>query len=535
MNKAILSSYPSSVAHEIAPLNFADVGGLLRDGCERFATQTAFSQADDTLSYGELGELGRRLAMYLTVDLALSAGDRVALMMPNVLSYPVSMCGVFWAGCVVVNVNPMYTSREVRHQILDSGARVMIVAEPFVNTVEQALEGISGIAVIIAPVAGHPKTDILTSMWGACTRLAVALSSASPFWSRPRDRSKTAVLQYTGGTTGPSKGAELLHHNLLSNVAQLSAWIANYTRESQEVVVTALPIYHIFAFTVNVLVFMRLGAKNILVPNPKNLPALAAIMKREGCSVITGVNTLFNGLLNTPGFEDLGFEKLKVCMGGGSAIQAAVARRWREVTGVPLVEGYGLSETSPVLTVNRFDQVDVRKGVGLPLPSTEISIRDDDGKEVAQGERGELCVSGPQVMRGYWNKPDENAKAFTDDGYFRTGDIAHQDAEGYFHIVDRKKDMVLVSGFNVYPNEIEAVCAEHPGVLESACVGVPDEKSGEAVKVFVVKRDPSLTDRSLMDHCRLNLAPYKVPRHVEFVEALPKSPVGKILRRELRV
>jgi len=391
-----------------------------------------------------------------------------------------------------------------------------------------------GVFVITAPISGSIAADPAAEMDGFQASLSAALSAKYPFEKRERSLSDTALLQYTGGTTGPSKGAELTHRNILSNVKQLGLWLNTATARSPDVVLTALPIYHIFAFTVNVLSFIQLGAKNVLISNPRNLDNVVETMDREGCTVITGVNTFFSGLMNTPHFSELDFSKLRLCVGGGSAIQPAVARRWQDVTGSVLVEGFGMSETSPVLTINRVDLKEFRSGIGLPLPSTELSIRDEEGKEVPQGEPGELYVRGPQVMRGYWNKPEENAKAFASDGYFRTGDVAYQDADGYFHIVDRKKDMVLVSGFNVYPNEVEAICAECPGVLESACVGVADDKTGEAVKIYVVRQDDSVTRESLTTHFRLNLAAYKVPRHIEFVAQLPKSPVGKILRRELR-
>jgi len=520
--------------HIIPPLPHDSVGDMLASCCEQFASRTAFIQDSASLAYGQIRYFGERLATFLNIHLKLLPGDRVALMMPNTLSYPVSICGVFWAGGVIVNVNPMYTAREVRHQLLDSDARAVIVAAPFVNTVREALEGIDGIAIIVAPPSGVLRANPGTSGAIPYLGLEFALATEGPFERRRRTANEVAVLQYTGGTTGPSKGAELTHRNILSNLEQLGLWIASVVSRGDDVVLTALPIYHVFAFTVNVLSFVRLGAKNVLVSNPRDLDGLVATMDRQKCTAITGVNTLFNGLLNAAHFDRLDFSRLKLCLGGGSAIQPAVARRWQQVTGTVLVEGYGLSETSPVVAVNRVDSGECREGIGLPLPSTELSIRDDSGQEVARGETGELHVRGPQLMRGYWNKPDETAKAFTADGYFRTGDVAYLDPWGHYHIVDRKKDMVLVSGFNVYPNEIEAICSEHPGIGDSACIGVPDEKTGEALKIYVVKRDESVTRESLVEHFRKNLAAYKVPRHIEFVAELPKSPVGKILRRELR-
>jgi len=534
MKKNWLSSYPAGVPENISTLRHNSLGDLIAEACRAFSEHTAFVQEANTLSYAQLDALSERLAAFFAVDLSLAVGERVALMMPNILAYPLAVTGVLRAGCVVVNVNPMYTPRELKHQLRDSGARAIIVAEPFVATVNEVLAETSVDTVIVVPMAGVPQSGTAVYDHSGTTVLNTTLSTRSVMSARELRHTDTALLQYTGGTTGPSKGAELTHGNMLSNIEQFSTWLGDTLKPGREVIITALPIYHIFALMVNTLSFLRLGGKNVLITNPRDMPGLVATMKLEGCTAITGVNTLFNGLLNTPGFDALNFSTLNLSMGGGSAVQPAVARRWAEVTGKKLVEGYGLSETSPVLTVNRTDIPEFRAGIGLPLPSTEISIRDDDGKEVKQGEAGELCARGPQVMRGYWNKPEDNAKAFTDDGFFRTGDMAMQDEDGYFHIVDRKKDMVLVSGFNVYPNEIEAVCAEHPGVLESACIGVPDEKTGEAVKVFVVKRDVALTEQTLIDHCRKNLTAYKVPRQIQFLSELPKSPVGKILRRELR-
>ncbi|HET8882682.1 MAG TPA: AMP-binding protein [Solimonas sp.] len=512
----------------------ANLGDLLVEACREHGWHIALTQGDAHLRYAQLDALSERLAAFLATDLSLAAGERVALMMPNVLAYPLAICGVLRAGCVIVNVNPMYTARELRHQLCDSGARAIIVAEPFLDTVNAVLADTSVDTVIVAPVDGMPQAGDAGYDHSGAAPLATALATRSALPARAQRYGDTALLQYTGGTTGPSKGAELTHGNLLANLDQFGVWLGDTVAPAREVVITALPLYHIFAMTVNFLNFIRLGAKNVLISNPRDLPGMVETMRREGCTILTGVNTLYNGLLNTPGFESLDFSTLNLTMGGGSAIQPAVARRWQEVTGKVLIEGYGLSETSPVLTVNRIDSREFRPDIGLPLPATEISIRGDDGREVARGESGELCARGPQVMRGYWNKPDENAAAFTDDGYFRTGDMAMQDADGHYHIVDRKKDMVLVSGFNVYPNEIEAVCAEHRGVLESACIGVPDARSGEALKLFVVKRDPALTEDALIAHCRKNLTAYKVPRQVQFVAELPKSPVGKILRRELR-
>ncbi len=534
MKKRWLASYPPGMPERIATPRHHSLGELIEESCRTHADRIALVGGEHTLSYAQLDRLSERLAAFLAVDLSLAAGERVALMMPNLLAYPIGIGGVLRAGCVIVNVNPMYTPRELKHQLRDSGARAIIVAEPFLATVNAVLADTSVDTVITVPMEGLPQIGRSGYDHGGTTTLNTALSTQSLLPARMQRHSDTAILQYTGGTTGPSKGAELTHGNMLSNIEQFGTWLGSAAQPGREVVITALPIYHIFALMVNLLSFIRLGGRNVLIANPRDLPAMVQTLRQEGFSMITGVNTLFNGLLSTPGFADLDFSQLRLAMGGGAAVQPAVARRWAEATGKKLVEGYGLSETSPVLTVNRIDVDEFRPGIGLPLPSTEISIRDDNGREVAAGEAGELCARGPQVMRGYWNKPEENLQAFTPDGYFRTGDMAMQDGEGYFQIVDRKKDMVLVSGFNVYPNEIEAVCAEHPDVLESACIGIPDEKCGEAVKVFVVKRNAALTEQVLMEHCRQNLTAYKVPRHIEFLPELPKSPVGKILRRELR-
>ncbi|MGH8504506.1 MAG: AMP-binding protein [Stenotrophobium sp.] len=534
MKATPIVSYLPGIPQTIPPPRHRSLAEMIARSCREYSQSTALVQDQDSLSYARLDALSERLAAFLAVDLSLAPGERVALMMPNALAYPVAVCGVLRAGCVIVNVNPMYTPRELRHQLRDSGARAIVVAAPFIGTVKEVLADTSVDTVIVVPVTGLPAPGLEQYDHSGIADLTTALATHSESPHIEQRHTDTALLQYTGGTTGPSKGAELTHGNLLSNLDQFGAWLHGTATPGREVVITALPLYHIFAMMVNLLGFLKLGARNVLIANPRDLAALAATMQREGCTVITGVNTLFNGLLNTPGFDTQDFSNLRLAMGGGSAVQAAVARRWQAVTGKVLIEGYGLSETSPVLTVNRLDTNEFRSGIGLPLPSTEISIRDEDGNVVAPGEPGELCARGPQVMRGYWNKPEENARAFTADGYFRTGDMARQDAEGHFHIVDRKKDRVLVSGFNVYPNEIEAVCAEHPGVLESACIGVPDDKTGEAVKLFVVRRDATLTEQTLIEHCRRNLTAYKVPRQVQFLQELPKSPVGKILRRELR-
>jgi len=531
--QAWLAQYPAGIAPEIGKPAAACVTDLLGDACWRHGERIAVVCGDEQLSYAELGRQAERLAAFLAADLGLVRGDRVAVMMPNLAAYPVAMLGILAAGCAVVNVNPLYTPRELRHQLRDSGARAILIAEPFLATLDAVLAETPLQGVITVPAGPLPAP---AGEYAGELRvpLATALATASPLPVIQLGHADTAFLQYTGGTTGVSKGAELTHGNILSNLAQLDAWFSGVFAEGREVAITALPLYHIFALMLNLLNVLRQGGTSVLIANPRDLGGVVATMCKHPFSLFTGVNTLYNGLLNTPGFADLDFSSLRLSMGGGAAVQPAVARRWQATTGCVLLEGYGLSETSPVLTVNRPDAPGFRGGIGLPLPSTDISVRDSEGREVAPGQVGEICARGPQVMRGYWQRPEETAKVMTADGYFRTGDMGRQDEEGYFHIVDRVKDMVLVSGFNVYPNEIEAVCAEHPAVLESACIGVPDDKTGEAVKVFVVRRDELLTAEALIAHCRSNLTAYKVPRHVEFIPALPKSPVGKILRRELR-
>lgn len=538
MNSLVLANYPTGVSPSLEASSDTSLADLIERSCRRFAADTAFVQGGTRLTYAELESLSRRFAAWLRCDLGLAAGERVALMMPNILAFPVAIAGVLRAGCVLVNVNPLYTARELKHQLVDSGAGVMVVAAPFVETVNAVWAESDLQQVVVAPMSGRPDvTNEALSQYTDAGMLGLpeVLACRSEWRRHTLDRADTALLQYTGGTTGPSKGAQLTHGNLLSNISQFGGWIDVVVEPRREVIVTALPLYHIFALMVNFLSFLRIGAKNVLITDPRDLASMAATMEREGATALTGVNTLFNGLLNTAGFAKQDFSQLRLVMAGGAAIQPAVARRWQEVTGKALTEGYGLSETSPILTVNRIDTGIFRPGIGLPLPSTDISIRDEAGEEVATGEVGELCARGPQVMTGYWNQPEANAQVFTEDGYLRTGDMAKQDEEGYFHIVDRKKDMVLVSGFNVYPNEVEAVCVEHPGVLECACVGVANAQTGEAVKVFAVRRDATLTEQQLTDFCRASLAAYKVPKQVTFVAELPKSPVGKILRRKLRV
>ncbi len=551
MEKIWLKSYPPGVPAEIGPLPYSSIGALFEHAVQTYADRPAVVCMDRQITYRALDQAARAFAAYLQQHLRLPVGSRVALMMPNVLQYPIALFGTLMAGYVVVNVNPLYTPRELEHQLRDSGASAIVILENFAHTLEEALKHVPLPNVIVTSlgdmfpppkrwlvnaVVRHVKKMVPRWHIPQAVRWSEALATGGRLQLQPVTVSPEdiAFLQYTGGTTGVSKGAVLLHRNVLSNVAQATAWIRSVIREGEEVVITALPLYHIFALTANCLTFTALGALNVLIPNPRDIPGFVAELKKHPFTVMTGVNTLFNALLNHPEFAQLDFSKLKVTLGGGMAVQEAVAKRWHKVTGKPLLEAYGLTETSPAVTINPLDLPEYNHSIGLPLPSTEVSIRDDQGNELPLGAEGELCVRGPQVMKEYWQRPDETAKAFTADGFLRTGDIARMDERGFLYLVDRKKDMILVSGFNVYPNEVEDVIAAHPGVLEVAVIGVPDEKSGEAVKAFVVKKDPALTEAEVIAWCRERLTGYKVPKHVEFRDELPKTNVGKILRRALR-
>ena len=551
--KPWLASYPDVVKHEIEPIADASIGDMMVKSCATFAARPAFTSMGKTLTFSQLEEHSRHLAAYLQSK-GLAKGARVAIMMPNVLQYPVTMMAVLRAGYTVVNVNPLYTPRELEHQLKDSGAEAIVILENFATTLQSVVKNTPVKHVIVAAMG-----DML-GLKGFIVNLVVRrVKKMVPAWSLPghvkfndalsQGRSKTfkkpdvglddvAFLQYTGGTTGVSKGAALLHSNVLANVAQNALWVESaYVKRPKPdrlIYVCALPLYHIYALTVNALMGMQQGAENILIANPRDIPAFVKELQKYPVNVFPGLNTLFNALLNNEDFQKLDFKPLLLTFGGGMAVQKAVAERWKKLTGIVISEGYGLSETSPVATANRFDADEFSGTIGLPIPSTEIAIRDEDGKDVPLGEVGEICIKGPQVMAGYWNRPDETAKVMTKDGFFKSGDMGFMDERGHVKIVDRKKDMILVSGFNVYPNEIEDVIAMHPGVLEVAAVGVPDEKSGEVPKIFVVKKDPNLTDRDLIEFCKDKLTAYKRPKHVEFRTELPKTNVGKILRRELR-
>jgi long-chain acyl-CoA synthetase len=551
VSKPWLQSYPQGVAAEIDLSRYRSIVDIFEDSCSRYRDRVAFCNMGTAVTYGQLDHATRKFAAWLQRQ-GLNSGDRVALMMPNILQYPVALFGALRAGLVVVNTNPMYTARELKHQLVDSGARAIIVVENFAHVVEEVREDVP-LEIIITTAIGDllrfPKRVLVNLVlryvrkaippWrlpGSVTfREVLEQGSQLPLLPVTIGFEDLAFLQYTGGTTGVAKGAMLTHRNLVANMLQSKAWLEPGGIGAQvETIITALPLYHIFALTANCLVFMALGGVNVLITNPRDLPAFITEMAKVPFTMITGVNTLFNALLNTPGFAELDFSLLKGALGGGMAVQRAVAERWQQVTGVTLVEAYGLTETSPAVCMNPFDLTEYNSYIGLPLPSTECGIMDDDGNLLAQGETGELVVRGPQVMKGYWQRPEETARVLTADGWLRTGDVAVMNEAGYFKIVDRKKDMILVSGFNVYPNEVEDVIALHPKVREVAAVGVPDEKSGEVVKIFVVARDPSLTADELRAFAAEQLTGYKRPRYVEFRDQLPKSNVGKILRRELR-
>nr|WP_230978784.1 long-chain-fatty-acid--CoA ligase [Mesorhizobium composti] len=552
--KPWLASYPDIIPAEIGPLPASSIGALLVEACQRFASRPAFTCMDKTISYAETERLSADFGAFLQ-SRGLAKGARVAIMMPNTLQYPVAMMAVLRAGYVVVNVNPLYTPRELEHQLKDSGAEAIVILENFASTLQSVVAKTAVKTVVVASLGemlGGLKGTIvnfvvrrvkkLVPAWSlpGHIKFAAALKAgrAGTFMPAEVSADDVAFLQYTGGTTGVSKGATLLHRNVLANVAQNALWVETAfikrPRPANLVYVCPLPLYHIYALTVNALMGMQQGAQNLLITNPRDIPGFVKELAKYKVNIFPGLNTLFNALLNNEDFRKLDFRPLVLTFAGGMAAQKSVADRWKELTGCMISEGYGLSETSPVATANRFDADAFTGTIGLPLPSTELSIRDDDGEPVPLGEVGEICIRGPQVMAGYWQRPDETAKVMTADGFFKTGDMGFMDPQGYTKIVDRKKDMILVSGFNVYPNELEEVAAQHPGVLEVAAIGVPDEKSGEVPKLFVVRKDPALTEADLLAFCRERLTGYKRPRHVEFRTELPKTNVGKILRRQLR-
>ena len=554
MEKLWLKHYPAGVPAEIDASQFRSLAQLLEESFHTYADRRAFICMDKAITYGELDQLSRQFAAWLQ-SRGLRPGARVALMMPNVLQYPVALAAVLRAGYVVVNVNPLYTPRELEHQLKDSGAEAIVILENFAATLQAVLPATPVKHIVVASMG-----DMLGGLKGAIVNFVVRnVKKMVPAWELPNcvrfndvlaegrrmelkpvttGPDDIAFLQYTGGTTGVSKGATLLHRNIVSNVLQSEAWmqpaLAKGAHIDQVITITALPLYHIFALTVCCLLGKRSGGLSILIPNPRDIPGFIKELQKYKFNMFPAVNTLYNALLNHPDFSKVDCSGLRVANGGGMAVQEAVAKNWLAKTGCPIIEGYGLSETSPSATCNPTDTDAFSGTIGLPLPSTEVSIRDDDGKELPLGQPGEICLRGPQVMAGYWNRPDETAKVMTPDGFFKTGDIGVMDERGYTKIVDRKKDMILVSGFNVYPNEVEGVVAECPGVLEVAAVGVPDQHSGEVVKLFVVKKDPALSEADVIAFCKDRLTGYKRPKYVEFRTELPKTNVGKILRRELR-
>lgn len=551
--KIWLSSYPETIPAELPPLHHPSLGALFEDSCAKFADRTAFSSMGRAMSFRELEAQSRKIAAWLQAQ-GLAKGDRVAVMLPNILQNPVIVYAILRVGMVVVNVNPLYTPRELEHQLKDAGAKAIFVLENFAHTVEQVLARTEVRHVVVATMG-----DMLGLKGHIVNFIVRKVKKLVPAWSIPSARSfrqvlsdgagkairpvevtpgDIAFLQYTGGTTGVSKGAVLTHSNLLSNKEQMAIWLesafVNRPRPDVLTFACALPLYHIFALTVNSLMGVATGSHNILIANPRDIPAFVKELQKYRVHVFPGLNTLFNALMNNEDFKKTDHSALLLVFGGGMAVQRPVAERWYAMTGCPITEGYGLSETSPVATANRLDTKEFSGSIGLPISSTDIEIRDEDGNTLPLGEVGEICIRGPQVMAGYWNRPEETAKSISDDGFFRSGDMGLMDEHGYVKIVDRKKDMILVSGFNVYPNEIEEVAAMHPGILECAAIGVPDPHSGEAVKLYVVKKDPNLTEADVKAHCAINLTNYKRPRFVEFRTELPKSNVGKILRKDLR-
>ena len=549
-----LKNYPEGVPADVDTSQYSSLVALIEDSFKRFADRTAYSFMGKDVSYAETDEQSRALAAYLQ-GLGLARGDRVAIMMPNVPQYPATVAAVLRAGLVVVNVNPLYTARELEHQLKDSGAKAIVIIENFAQTLQKCIGQTPVKHVVLASMGdrlGGLKGMIVNFVVRKIKKLvppfnlpgavryndAVAKGRGARFTAPAIGPDDVAVLQYTGGTTGVSKGAMLLHRNLIANVLQSEAWndpvMKRVPANEQPTSVCALPLYHIFAFTVNMMLGLRTGGKTILIPNPRDLAATLKELSRHTFHSFPAVSTLFNGIAHHPDFNKVNWKNLKVSVGGGMAVQSAVAKLWLEKTGCPICEGYGLSETSPSATCNPVTNKEFTGTIGLPLPGTYIKILDDAGNELPLGEAGEIAIKGPQVMAGYWQRPDETAKVMTADGYFKSGDIGIMDERGYTKIVDRKKDMILVSGFNVYPNEIEDVVAAMPGVLEVAAVGVPDEKMGEAVKLVIVKKDPGLTEDAVRQFCHDNLTGYKRPRVIEFRTELPKTPVGKVLRRELR-
>jgi len=552
MDKPWLNSYQEGVPTEIDVNDHSSVVDIFTTAASQYANNPSFTNFGKTISYAELDQYTQQFASWLTHEAGMKKGDRIAIMMPNLLQYPVAVFGALRAGLVVVNTNPLYTDRELEHQLKDSGAKAIVVVEAFAATLADVV-GNTEVETVITTRFGDmlsfPKSIIINfvirhvkkmvkpySLPGSHNFKDVLSKGASlPEVSVELNHDDLAFLQYTGGTTGVAKGAMLTHGNMVSNILQAYHWIVvDDLDEGKEIIITALPLYHIFSLTANCLTFMKLGALNVLITNPRDMPGFVKELKKFKFTAFTGVNTLFNALMNTDGFKDLDFSALKMTLGGGMAVQKVVADRWSEMTGSPLIEAYGLTETSPAACINPMNLKEYNDSIGLPIPSTDASIRGENNEALAIGEAGELCIRGPQVMAGYWKRPDATAETIDSDGWLHTGDIAQMNEQGYFKIVDRLKDMIIVSGFNVYPNEIEGVIAMMPGVMEVGAIGVPDEHSGEVVKVVIAKKDQSLTEAAVLAHCKENLTGYKRPKFVQFVDELPKTNVGKILRRELR-
>jgi len=549
MDRIWLKSYPEGVPADIDPGQYRSLIELFDANIASFRDRPAFTNMGKTITFDELDKRSRDFGAWLQ-SRGLGKGARVAIMMPNCLQYPIAMFGTLRAGCTVVNVNPLYTPRELEHQLKDSGAEAIVVLENFGHVLEEVrgrtpikhvvvtslgeMLGVKGLIVNLV-VRKVKKMVPPYQLPGALSfKQALHEGSGKSLTTPPLKHDDIAFLQYTGGTTGVSKGAMLLHRNIIAALLQYKAWLAPAIGDQRAIIITALPLYHIFSLTVNCLVMMVVGGENVLITNPRDIPGFVKELAKHKYTIITGVNTLFNALLNHPDFGKLDFSSVRLAVGGGMAVQKSVAERWRQVTGTPLIEGYGLTETSPSATANPMSIGEFSGSIGVPMPSTEVVLRDEQDRDVPHGQPGEICIRGPQVMAGYWQRPDETAKVLGKDGFLHTGDIGIMDEKGFIRIVDRKKDMILVSGFNVYPNEIEQVLAMHPGVLECAAIGVPDEHSGEVPKVFVVKKDPQLTEQDVLEHCRKELTGYKRPKYVEFRSELPKTNVGKILRRALR-
>lgn len=551
MEKPWLRSYPKNMPETINPDDFSSIADLFSRSCEKFNDKKAVSNMGASLTYQELDHKTKNFAAYLQQSLGLKKGDRIAIMLPNSLQYFVTLFGALRAGLVVVNVNPLYTPRELTHQLKDAEVESIVVMANFAHTLEKSLPNLKIKNIIVTQLGdlfSFPKKQLINFVVKYVKKLvpsyhlpnvisfnaALEAGAALSFEPVALSHDDLAFLQYTGGTTGLAKGAMLTHKNIIANTLQAVSWTDGHMNEGAEVIIAPLPLYHIFSLMVSCFLSTYLGEESVLITNPRDIPGMLKELNNHNFTTLIGINTLYNALLNNPGFNDVDWSTLKIAIAGGTATSPAIASKWAERTGVHILEGYGLTETSPIISINRFDATEFSGNIGLPLPSTDVDIKDDAGTSLPLGEVGELCVKGPQVMKGYWQHPEETKSAFTDDGWLRTGDMAKLDESGHIHIVDRKKDMILVSGFNVYPNEIESVLMSHPGVLEAVVVGMPSDDTGEAVRAIIVKKDPALTEKALYEFCKTQLTNYKRPRVIEFRDELPKTPIGKILRRELR-